>query len=150
MNKSLFITAALAGGIVLPIQVAINSLLKSHIGQPMQVTFVSYVAGAFGALFICVIARYPLPAAAAISGTSWWMWFAGCLGTFYVWSTIFAAPQIGAALTLALAVAGQMIAATLLDHYGAFGLQKYPISTTRLMGIALVIAGVALVSFTKR
>ena len=88
MNKSLFITAALAGGFVLPIQVAINTLLKRHIGQPMQVTFVSYVAGALGALLICVIARYPLPAAAAISGTSWWMWFAGCLGTIYVWSTM--------------------------------------------------------------
>jgi transporter family-2 protein len=150
MNRSIFIAAALCGGFVLPVQVAINTLLKKHIGQPMQVTFVSYVAGALGALLVCVIARYPLPTAVAISGTSWWMWFAGCLGTFYVWSTIFAAPQIGAALTLALTVAGQMIAAILLDHYGVFGLQRYPVSTTRLVGIILVIAGVSLVSFSKK
>lgn len=149
MNKSLYITAALAGGLVLPIQVAVNALLKKHIGQPMQVTFVSYVAGALGALLICLLARYPIPSAAAVSGTSWWMWFAGCLGTFYVWSTIFAVPSIGASLTLALTVAGQMTAAVLLDHFGILGLDKYPFSMLRLLGVVLIIAGVILISSTK-
>lgn len=150
MNKSIYVTAALIGGLLLPIQVAVNTLLKKYIGQPMQVTFISYVAGAFGALVLCLAARYPLPALASISGTSWWMWLGGCLGTIYVWSTIFAAPKIGASLTLALTVAGQMIAAVLLDHYGALGLQKYPISLTRSAGVFLVVAGVILISYAKK
>ena len=149
MNKSIYITAALVGGLVLPIQVAVNTLLKKYIGQAMQVTFISYVAGAFGAFLICLLARYPLPNSVAVSATSWWMWFAGCLGTFYVWSTIFAAPNIGASLTLALTVAGQMISAVILDHYGILGLEKYPISIPKILGVFLIVAGVILISSNR-
>ena len=143
-GRTIYLLAALAGGAVLPVQVAINTLLRRYVGEAMQVTFISYVAGALASLAICVLARYPLPAAAALSQTSWWMWVGGCLGTFYVWSTIFAAPKIGAALALALTIAGQMIAALFLDHYGAIGLTKYTASPTRIAGAVLVVLGVSL------
>ncbi|MBF0301816.1 MAG: DMT family transporter [Desulfamplus sp.] len=140
----------MSGGIFLPIQVAVNTLLRKHIGAPMQVTFISFLVGTVASLFICIAARYPLPTAAGISATSWWMWFGGLLGTFYVWATIFATPHIGAALAMALTVAGQMSTALLLDHYGAFGLQRYPLSFIRITGIVLVIAGVSLIAYTKK
>lgn len=150
MSKSLFLAAALGGGLVLPVQVAINALLRKHVGQPMQVTFVSYAVGALASLALCLAARYPLPSATALQATTWWMWLGGCLGTFYVWSTIFATPQIGAALALALTVAGQMLAAALLDHYGLLGLTKLPLSPLRLLGLALVVGGVALIAVSKK
>ncbi len=149
-GRTIYLLAALAGGAVLPVQVAINTLLRRYVGEAMQVTFISYVAGALASLAICVLARYPLPAAAALSQTSWWMWVGGCLGTFYVWSTIFAAPKIGAALALALTIAGQMIAALFLDHYGAIGLTKYTASPTRIAGAVLVVLGVSLVAYGKQ
>jgi transporter family-2 protein len=116
----------------------------------MQVTFISYVAGSLASLAICCFARYPLPDVAALSQTTWWMWVGGCLGTFYVWSTIFATPRIGAALALALTIAGQMIAALYLDHYGALGLTRYVASPTRITGVVLVVLGVSLVAYVKR
>ncbi|MBF0377687.1 MAG: DMT family transporter [Desulfamplus sp.] len=150
MNKLIYILSMLSGGLVIPIQVAVNTLLKKHIGEPMQVTFISFLVGTIASLFICVIARYPLPTTIGISGTSWWMWLGGLCGTFYVWSTIFATPHIGAALAMALTVAGQMIAALLLDHYGVLGLQKYPLSFIRVTGILLVVVGVVLIASTKK
>ncbi|MBW4518727.1 MAG: DMT family transporter [Scytolyngbya sp. HA4215-MV1] len=78
------------------------------------------------------------------------MWIGGCLGKLYVWSTIFATPKIGAALALALTIAGQMIAALFLDHYGAIGLTKYAASPTRIAGAVLVVLGVSLVAYAKR
>lgn len=148
-GRSIFLLAALAGGAVLPIQVALNTLLRRYVGEPMQVTFISYLAGALASLILCGLARYPLPTAAVLTQTSWWMWVGGCLGTFYVWSTIFATPKIGAALALALTIAGQMIAALFLDHYGAIGLMRYPASPTRIAGVVLVILGVSLVAYTR-
>lgn len=53
------------------------------------------------------------------------------VGTLSVWSTIFATPRIEAALALASTIAGQMIAALFLDHYGAIGLTKHEASPTR-------------------
>ncbi|MBD1871115.1 DMT family transporter [Oculatella sp. FACHB-28] len=149
-ERTIYLLAALAGGAVLPVQVALNTLLRRYVGEPMQVTFISYLAGALASLVICFVARYPLPAAAALTQTSWWMWIGGCLGTFYVWSTIFATPKIGAALALALTIAGQMIAALFLDHYGAIGLTRYAASPTRIAGVVLVVLGVSLVAYVRR
>lgn len=149
-GRTIYLLAALAGGAILPVQVALNTLLRRYVGEPMQVTFISYLAGTLASLVFCFAARYPLPASTTLAQTSWWMWIGGCLGTLYVWSTIFATPRIGAALALALTIAGQLIAALFLDHYGAIGLAKYPASPTRIAGSVLVVLGVSLVAYAKR
>ncbi len=148
-GRSIYLLSALAGGAILPIQVALNTLLRQYVGEPMQVTFISYLAGTLTSLAICGLAQYPVPAWTSLAQTSWWMWIGGCLGTLYVWSTIFATPKIGAALALALTIAGQMIAALFLDHYGAIGLARYPASPERIAGVVLVILGVSLVAYAK-
>ncbi|AUT01064.1 hypothetical protein CLI64_11995 [Nostoc sp. CENA543] len=149
-GRTIYLLAALAGGAILPVQVALNTLLRRYVGEPMQVTFISYLAGTLASLAICLVAQYPIPAAAVLSQTSWWMWIGGCLGTLYVWSTIFATPKIGASLALALTIAGQMIAALFLDHYGALGLTKFAASPTRIAGVVFVVVGVSLVAYAKR
>jgi bacterial/archaeal transporter family-2 protein len=149
-GRTMYLLAALAGGAILPVQVALNTLLRRYVGEPMQVTFISYLAGTLASLLICGLARYPLPPATAIAQTSWWMWLGGCLGTLYVWSTIFSTPRIGAALTLALAIAGQLIMALFLDHYGAIGLPKFEANPIRIAGVVFVVLGVSLVSYAKR
>jgi bacterial/archaeal transporter family-2 protein len=148
-GRSIYLLAALAGGAVLPIQVALNTLLRRYVGEPMQVTFVSYFAGTLASFIICFFAQYSVPTWAFLSQTSWWMWVGGCLGTLYVWSTIFATPKIGAALALVLTIAGQMIAALFLDHFGAIGLTKYSASPERIAGVVFVILGVSLVAHAK-
>ncbi|BAZ70801.1 MAG: DMT family transporter [Pelatocladus maniniholoensis HA4357-MV3] len=148
-SRTIYLIAALIGGAILPVQVALNTLLKSYIGKPMQVTFISYLAGTIASFTICFFAHYPLPTLTSLSQTSWWMWIGGCLGTLYVWSTIFAAPKIGAALTLGLTIAGQMIAALFLDHFGLIGLNKYPATSLRITGTLFVIIGVSLVAAQK-
>lgn len=149
-SRSIYLLSTLLGGAVLPIQVALNALLRRYVGEPMQVTFISYFAGTLASLAICFVAQYPVPTTTALAQTSWWMWIGGCLGTVYVWSTIFATPKIGASLALALTIAGQMIAALFLDHYGAIGLTKVPASPERIAGVVLVVLGVSLVAYAKR
>lgn len=148
-ERTIFLLAALIGGAIVPVQVALNTLLRRYIGEPMQVTFISYLVGTLTSLGICLVARYPLPTASALTQTSWWMWIGGCLGTMYVWATIFTTPRIGASLALALTIAGQMIAALFLDHYGALGLTRYVASPTRIAGVVLVVLGVSLVAYGK-
>jgi len=54
-------------------------------------------------------------------------------------------PALGAATLFALVIAGQVLAAVTLDHFGAFGLTPHPISAARVAGAALLIAGVILI-----
>ena len=60
-GRTIYLLAALIGGAVLPIQVALNTLLRRYVGEPMQVTFISYLAGTLAALLVCIVARYPFP-----------------------------------------------------------------------------------------
>lgn len=82
--RSFYLLTALIDGAVLPVQVALNALLRGYVGQPRQVTFISYLAGTVTSLTICFFARYPIPALTSLSQTSWWMWIGGCLETLYV------------------------------------------------------------------
>ena len=54
------------------------------------------------------------------------------------------APITGAVVFFVCVVAGQLIGATLADHFGMFGLTFRQVSVTRLIGLALVLAGVVL------
>ncbi|GAB4210746.1 MAG: DMT family transporter [Synechococcales cyanobacterium] len=147
---SFYFWAALVGGAFIPMQVALNTVLRRYVGEPMQVTFVSYLAGTLTSLLVCLIFQYPLPAFASLAQTSWWMWIGGCLGTLYVWATILATLKIGATLTLALTFAGQMIASLFLDHYGALGLARFPATQERIAGVALAVLGASLVAYVKQ
>ena len=55
-------------------------------------------------------------------------------------------PRIGALWVLALSVAGQMLASIVVDHYGLLGFAQQPVTVTRLLGAALLFAGVVLVA----
>ena len=54
-------------------------------------------------------------------------------------------PEIGAAATIGLTVAGQQLASLLVDQYGLLRLPRRPLTRTRLAGVALLLTGVALV-----
>ena len=55
-ERTIYLLAALAGGAILPVQVALNTLLRRYVGEPMQVTFISYLAGTLASLAICFLA----------------------------------------------------------------------------------------------
>ncbi len=151
MNASLpFILLAFVGGAALPVQIGINSQLRAALGvNAMQVTFVSFTVGALGALAVSFAMRLPWPRVDQLAAPAFWMWFGGFCGSFYVWTTIMSGPRIGAALAVSLAIAGQLIVAAVLDHTGALGFPQHALSPLRLGGIALVIAGVCLVAYSK-
>jgi bacterial/archaeal transporter family-2 protein len=145
-----FILLAFIGGAFLPIQMGINGQLRAGLGHAMQATFVSFTVGAIGALIACLVMRVPFPRPDQLAAPSLWMWFGGLCGTFYVWTTIMSGPRIGAALAISLAIAGQLIVAAVLDHTGALGFPQQNLSTMKLLGIGLVIAGVLVISYSKQ
>ena len=57
-------------------------------------------------------------------------------------------PKLGASGFVALALAGQMLASLMLDHFGLFGLVERQLTTPRVLGALLLIAGVALIQFS--
>jgi len=67
------------------------------------------------------------------------------LGIFFVTFSILLPPRLGVAVYFGLVVAGQVLMAMLLDHFGALGFARHPMSAMRLFGAALLIAGVVII-----
>jgi transporter family-2 protein len=141
---------ALSAGAVLPVQGAVNALLKHDLGGAMFATgVVSFVVAAM-TMAVAQIGIATMPGAAKpsldkLSSVPWWGWLGGFAGATYVTTVFTAIPVIGAATTVGLTVAGQQVASVFVDKYGWFRLPQRPVSTMRLVGVALLLAGVGVI-----
>jgi transporter family-2 protein len=71
----------------------------------------------------------------------------GCFGAFYILGSVVSAPKLGAAALFAFILFGHAVASLAVDHLGWVGFEENPITPGRLLGLALVAAGVAAVRF---
>jgi len=137
------VMAALIGA-GLTIQVGMNATVRFAIGSPVLAAIVNFVVG-LGALLLVAVASGARWAPGSTAAVPAWAWFGGLLGAAYVASTTVLGPRLGAAALLALTLAGQMVAALLVDHYGVIGFPQSPVTPTRLLGAALLVVGVVLI-----
>jgi transporter family-2 protein len=137
--------AALGAGISVAVQQVLNGGLRTALQSPAWAGFASYLGGLLTMIVVLVVVREQLPSWKLVAATPWWAWSGGILGGVFILLVILLLPPLGAATLLALVVAGQMSAAVIMDHFGAFGLAQHPVSISRLAGVALVIAGVVLI-----
>ncbi len=145
MNIALLtIALAVVAGALIAIQAPTNAMLSRPLDSPISAAFVSFVVGtvALGLLAFLLPSR---PDAAGVRALPWYIWLGGLYGAFFVAVAAFGAPRVGVAVLLTAAIAGQLVAAMLLDHYGLLGLPRQPIGVERILGLALVLGGVILV-----
>jgi transporter family-2 protein len=140
-----FLLLALAAGALLPVQAGLNAQLRSSLGSPMAAALVSFLVGTAGLATIAILMRTPLPLGRAWAATGLWQWSGGLIGAAYVLAAIVLAPRLGAATLIAAVVAGQMLSSLVLDQYGLAGFPVHSLTLVRLVGAALVIAGVILI-----
>jgi transporter family-2 protein len=144
-SRLLFIAMALALGMILPLQAAINArLAKTADNSPVMAAFISFAVGTV-ALMVFLIAAGRFNFRFVSGGTSWWIWTGGLLGTFFVSGIVVLLPKLGAALAFGLVIAGQMLAAILFDQFGWMGLAVKEVSAGKIVGAILLIIGVVLI-----
>jgi bacterial/archaeal transporter family-2 protein len=144
------ILLGLTAGAILPVQGAINSLLRHDLHAPLAVGITSFVVATLAMapvlLFSAVaIQKRPEAAQHGLPTIPWWSWIGGVAGAYYVMMVFIAIPLIGAATTVGLTIAGQQLASLLVDRYGLLCLPQRPISAVRMAGVFLLLIGVALI-----
>src|SRR5215210_8532471 len=140
-----FLLLALAAGVLLPVQAGLNAQLRSALGSPIAAAFISFLVGTIALTVATLLFRVSLPVGRAWAGTHAVQWSGGMIGALYVLAAVVLAPKLGAGTLVAAVVAGQMITSLLLDHYGLIGFPVHSLSSLRVIGAALVIAGVVLI-----
>ena len=146
MNPSLLLPillTLLAGGMI-ALQAPTNVMLAKAGGSPVLAALISFAVGTL-ALFVAWLASGQRPGLAPFAGLPWYAWMGGVYGATYVAIAAYAAPRIGLASLITIVIGGQIVMALALDHAGALGLPRMPVSPARLAGAALVVAGVVLV-----
>ena len=134
---------ALTAGAFGAVQVAVMGKLGERIGSLEAVLVAAIVTGIIIAPTL-VVARQGLGGLGDTLSQPWWMLTGGALGAFIVLSITIAGPKIGTTAVVGLLIAGQLIAATVIDRYGWFGFDRVGLDWPRVLGIALLAAGAAL------
>jgi transporter family-2 protein len=136
---------AMIAGMSLVVQQALNANLRVQLNSAIWTGFASYLLGVLCLIALGLTLREPVPTVAVMARIPWWAWSGGVFGAIFVAVSILVAQRLGAATLIALLVTGQMVAAILLDHFGALGLEQRPIDLPRLIGVCLLIGGVVLI-----
>lgn len=142
----LLLLAAFAGAVV-PFQSAINANLGRGLGHPLWATLASLMVSILVLLPIMLAMRLPLPSMAFIGKAPLWMWAGGAFGVCFISLALVLLPKLGASGFMALALAGQVVASLVLDHFGWFGLVERQMTMPRVLGALLLIGGVVLIQF---
>jgi len=141
MGRYLALALAVAVGALTTVQSAINTELGKHIGG-IAAALVSFVVGTSTlAVFYLVSGEGGIKGLTRVSP---YLWMGGILGAIFVFGIIKLIPQIGVGSAMAGVIAGQLLLAMVIDNFGWFGLTKYPVNWVRLLGAALLLAGVRL------
>jgi bacterial/archaeal transporter family-2 protein len=144
-TTSLLWLLAFVAGALIPVQAAANAALSKSLGG--NVPFSALVL--FAVAMVCssvalMLARAPVPSAAAFSAAPWWSYLGGLIVAFYVLTITFLAPRIGIGTAISFIVTGQIFAALAIDHFGLLRSLTVPVTPVRLLGAAFMAAGVFL------
>jgi bacterial/archaeal transporter family-2 protein len=143
--KVMWLIIVFVCGAVLPIQAGLNSRLGKSLDSPAFASMFSFLVGALAVAAYLPFTRESLnwSGLRSISIVTWLG--GGITGAFFITATMMALPRIGMALTFSLVVAGQMIIAVALDHFGILVVQQHAFNFWRFVGIVLIIVGVIVV-----
>src|ERR1700694_4780640 len=136
---------AIMAGVSFVFQQAVNANLRAEIGSPWWAGFISYLGGTLAMFAVVIALREPWPSIQAIQRSHWISWIGGLFGAVYIGISILLIPRLGAAMVIALIVAGQMIGSLAFDPFGVVGVPVHSLSLSRLVGAVLLVLGVVLI-----
>ena len=143
----LSILVAVAVGLGLSIQTAVNSRLRLNVGSPF---FSSLVSFAVGTVFLVLIVAIEGRGIHLPEGLPVWTLLGGPLGVLALTSNILLFPFLGAVETVLLPLLGQVLMSLIIDELGLFRANQHEMDVARGMGALLMLGGVLLAVMRKR
>ena len=164
----LLIALAVSVGVTSALQIAMLGAIARERGgfEATWISMLASLAGMAGVLLATALAgRQPLLArpfdrpavfgffvalmltalVLASRGIPWYLALTGFLPVPYLLAASFIGPRIGLGVFLGAIIAGQLIGGLALDHVGALGATARRVDAIRLLGAAVLIAGVVLI-----
>ncbi|HEX3262990.1 MAG TPA: DMT family transporter [Solirubrobacterales bacterium] len=143
MDRGLAVVLTAIVGGILALQAPINAGLGRATGS-IAAALVSFTIGTL-ALAVVVAASGEAGGLASTFDVRWYYLVGGVLGAVYVTTALITVRSIGAGGVAAATITGQLAVSVLIDRLGVLGLERTPLSASRVAGVVLLMAGTYLV-----
>jgi len=145
-SYSLYALAVIAG-VFLSMQSGFNAQLGVVLKNPFLASFIAYVVSTFFALAYLLINTNDLIQRDELSEVPFYLWVIG--GFFSVLGVTlyyYLIPKIGIAKMFTFGLSGQMIFVMIAGYFGWFNLPIEAMSFQKIIGLILMLTGVALIT----
>lgn len=120
--------------------------LSAIVGNPIQATTVAFAVATVALLLFCTcVGKTQLVGRAFSSQYPWWMWTGGLCGAVIVLGNAWLVGHVGVGVFTMSLLVGQLGLSMLMEHHGWLGAPRKRISWPQVIGILLMLAGVALI-----
>ena len=143
MDRSAAVALTFAAGAGLAAQAPINAALGRDVGR-IEAAAVSFAVGTAVLVAASLVASDRF-ARLGEHPVAWHYVAGGLLGAAYVTIALSTVRALGSAGMIAVLITGQLSLAAALDHFGLLGLERTSVTPLRLVGLALLVAGVVFV-----
>jgi transporter family-2 protein len=143
-GKAIAFTATALAGSLVAMQAPINSGLGKAIGSLPAASF-SFAIGLAALVGITLVSGEGFGQLGEIGGLSWYYLIGGLLGAVYVTTVLISVRTLGAGGVTAATIAGQLTMSVIIDQLGILGIAQRQLTPGRVIGVALLAAGVYLV-----
>jgi len=139
---ALAMVTMIAAGAMVGFQHPLNAELAESIGG-LDSTLLNFFTGSV-LLLVIVLVSGQIGGVRRVGEVRWYYLLGGLIGLVTVITALTAVDTIGAAGLTAALVTGQLLSSVALDRFGAFGMQRRPVTAARLTGVVMLVAGTLL------
>jgi transporter family-2 protein len=143
-GTALAVAVTLTAGLAGSVQAAVMGELGQRVGTAPALTFSVLVSMAC-ALAILLVSERSLSGLREAAEQPAWLWLGGLMSVYIVLAITIATPRIGVAATIGFVIAGNLVMAAAIDRWGLLGQDEIAITWHRVVGLALLAAGSALI-----
>jgi bacterial/archaeal transporter family-2 protein len=144
VSRALAVLLGVGAGALVGLQAPINSRLGKTVGTIQAATF-SFLVGTVALVLLASFWQGGLGNLSRVGQAPWWALIGGLLGAVYVSVALVAVRTLGASGLTAVVITGQLAISIVIDRFGLLGIAKQHIGASRIIGLALLIAGFLLV-----
>ncbi len=146
INPAFLYPLILAAGMLQAWGPPMNGTLQKSLVNPWLASLVSFlpIIALLFCVFIC--SPKPLPTAANIQAMPWWAPLGGLVGAGAVVAGLMFVNTVGAGAFAGLTISANLLMSVLIDRFGWFGVEMHALTPGRMVGCALLIVGVILIS----
>ena len=135
------------GAIVISTQTPANVALGHHIGGSLRATLVQFLVGT--AVMAGVVAVAGGGFTGLTTDRTWWHYLGGVAAAVFVTAAILTLKPLGLTVQFTGIVSGQVMGALAIDHFGLLGVERRPISLWPIVGLGIMLTGLAVVVVTR-